>query len=220
MGTLIAIDGLDGSGKGTQSKLLYERLISEGIPARLVSFPVYESPSSALVQMYLSGEFGQDPDAVNCYAASAFYALDRYATYAADWKTDYEAGVVIVADRYTTANAIHQLTKLPQEKRADFLAWLSDFEYEKLSIPAPDLTLFLEVEVEMSLKLIDHRARKKDIHENADHLRRAFAAAQYVCDRWNWERVCCAKDGVLDSREAIAQEIWNRVRANLPQLCR
>lgn len=220
MGTLIAIDGLDGSGKGTQSKLLYERLISEGIPARLISFPVYDSPSSTLVRMYLSGEFGQDPDCVNCYAASAFYALDRYATYAADWKRDYEAGVVIVADRYTTANAIHQLTKLPEEKRAEFLSWLSDFEYGKLSIPAPDLTLFLEVEVQMSLKLIDHRERKKDIHENADHLRRAFAAAQFVCEQWNWERVRCVKDGVLDSRKVIADRIWDRVRTSLPHLCR
>lgn len=220
MGTLIAIDGLDGSGKGTQAKLLYETLVSRGIPARLISFPVYESPSSELVRLYLSGTFGASPDAVNCYAASSFYAMDRFATYAADWKRDYEAGTVLVADRYTTANAIHQLTKLPETERAAFLRWLSDYEYHKLGIPEPTVTLFLEVPVEMSLSLIGKRGREKDIHENEDHLRRAFDAAQYAARAWNWEKIVCVKDGVLASRETIAAQVLSRVEKYLPDPCR
>lgn len=219
MPTLIAIDGLDGSGKGTQSALLYEALVARGIPARLVSFPVYDSPSSELVKLYLSGKLGE-ADAVNCYAASSFYAMDRYATYAADWKRDYEAGTVIVADRYTTANAIHQLTKLPEGEREAFLNWLSDFEYCKLGIPAPSLTLFLEVPVEMSLSLIESRGRARDIHENRDHLLRAFDAAQYAARAWGWEKISCAPAGELLSRETISEEILRRVEAHLPELCR
>ncbi len=221
MAALIAIDGLDGSGKGTQSRLLYETLVARGIPARLISFPVYDSPSCELVKMYLSGTFGDDPDAVNCYAASSFYAMDRFATYAADWKRDYEAGTVIIADRYTTANAIHQLSKLPEEERSAFLNWLSDYEYRLLGIPAPDLTLFLEVPVEMSLSLIGSRGREKDIHENREHLLRAFDAAQYAAEVWGWEKVVCVKDGLLLSREEIAEEILRRVQKLLPDvLCR
>ncbi|MBR6530717.1 MAG: thymidylate kinase [Clostridia bacterium] len=211
MPMLIAIDGLDGSGKGTQSRLLYEALCKQGIKARLISFPDYDSPSSALVKMYLSGAFGSDPDAVNCFAASSFFAMDRYATFAADWKKDYDEGTVIVADRYTTANAIHQLTKLPAESRAEFLTWLQDFEYNKLGIPAPTVTLFLEVPVEMSLSLITSRGREKDIHENTDHLMRAFDAAQYASAALGWEKVTCVRDGKLLSREAISEEILRRI---------
>lgn len=216
MGILIAIDGLDGSGKGTQARLLYERLQREGIPSRLLSFPAYDCESSALVRMYLDGRLGTDPDAVNSYAASSFYAMDRYATYVSDWRRDYEAGCVIVADRYTTANAIHQLTKLPAEEREGFLSWLSEYEYGLLGIPEPSLTLFLEVPVEQSLSLIDHRGQKKDIHENESHLRRAFEAAQYVCRAWGWQKVVCMRDGVMPPREQIAEEIWQRVRQTLP----
>lgn len=219
MPTLIAIDGLDGSGKGTQSRLLYEALTARGIDARLISFPVYDSPSCALVKLYLSGALGKDPDAVNCYAASSFYAMDRFATFQQDWKKDYDAGTVIIADRYTTANAIHQLTKLPEAERASFLEWLSDFEYNKLAIPAPDLTLFLEVPVEMSLDLIDERGREGDIHENRDHLLRAFDAAQYACRAWGWEKIVCVKEGALLSRQEISEEILKRVKAHLPHLC-
>ena len=219
MGRLIAIDGLDGSGKGTQAALLYERLCALGIPARLLSFPMYDSPSSAPVRMYLSGDFGSDPDAVNSYAASSFFAVDRFASFAADWKKDYEAGKVIIADRYTTANAIHQLTKLKPEKAEDFLAWLSDYEYGLLGIPAPDLTLFLEVPVEMSLSLIDVRGEKKDIHENEAHLRRAFDSAQLVSRLWGWEHILCTvPGGKMKSREEISEEIWARVRAAFPDL--
>ncbi|MBP3686700.1 MAG: thymidylate kinase [Clostridia bacterium] len=217
MPTLIAIDGLDGSGKGTQSKLLYEALCAKGIPARLISFPVYDSPSCELVKLYLSGTFGTDPDSVNCFAASSFYAMDRFATYASDWKRDYEAGTIIIADRYTTANAIHQLSKLNGEaEKAEFLQWLSDFEYGKLGIPAPSMTLFLEVPVEMSLKLIEKRGREGDIHENREHLLRAFDAAHYAAKAWNWDKIVCAENGVLRTREEIAKEILHLVEERLP----
>ena len=211
MGHLIAIDGLDGSGKHTQSSLLAERLEKSGVRTRLISFPVYECESSALVKLYLSGALGDDPGAVNAYAASSFYAMDRYLTFQMDWKKDYDAGYTIVADRYTTANAIHQLTKLKPEEYPAFLDWLKDYEYQKLGVPAPDLTLFLEVPVEVSLALIDHRGRQTDIHENRAHLMSAFSAAQYAADYLNWEKIVCTENGELLSREAISDKIWEKV---------
>ena len=133
---LIAIEGLDGSGKATQTELLVETLKQKGILARKVSFPDYESDSSALVKMYLSGQFGVEPFSVNAFAASSFFAVDRFASYKKEWGSDYEHGV-IVADRYTTSNAIHQCSKLPRDQWDSFLDWLFDYEYKKLGLPAP-----------------------------------------------------------------------------------
>lgn len=213
MGILITIDGLDGSGKQTQSEILYDRLTREGIKAKIVSFPDYESNSSALVKMYLGGEFSHDPNAVNAYAASSFFAVDRVASYISDWKEDYENGTVIIANRYTTANAIHQLSKIDDtEERIRFLDWLYDFEFEKLRIPSPDLTLFLEVPVEISLGLIKARSeetgREIDIHENADHLNKAYSAALFSADRLGWTTVHCSENGKMRTRESIADEIF------------
>lgn len=212
MGHLIAIDGLDGSGKHTQASLLTQRFAENGVPARLVSFPVYESESSALVRLYLSGALGSDPGAVNAYAASSFYAMDRILTFLMDWKKDYDAGVTIIADRYTTANAIHQLGKLQKSEYDRFLDWLGEYEYDRLGVPKPDLTLFLEVPVEQSLELIDHRGRKTDIHENRVHLENAYAAAQYASAYLNWNKIVCTKNGAMLSREEIADAIWARVK--------
>ena len=212
MGKLIVIDGLDGSGKNTQTRQLLSRLEAEGVPARMVSFPDYESDSSALVKMYLSGAFGTDPEAVNCYAASSFYAVDRYASFRLDWKRDYDAGKIILANRYTTANAIHQLAKLPQSEREAFLAWLWDYEFVKLGLPVPDRSIFLELPVEKSLALIEHRGEKKDIHENRAHLEKAREAAFQAAKAWGWTRISClGEDGELLSVEAVSDLVWNAV---------
>ena len=216
MGILITIDGLDGSGKQTQSELLVENLKREGYPVKLISFPDYESPSSALVKMYLGGEFSSDPDFVNAYAASSFFAVDRYASFARDWKKDYDNKTVIIANRYTTANAIHQLTKLADEKREAFLEWLCDFEFNKLGIPSPDMALFLEVPVEVSLSLIakrhDDTGREIDIHENASHLTRAYTAALFSAEKLGWTTVHCTDNGSMRTREDIAREIFSSVK--------
>ncbi len=216
MGILITIDGLDGSGKQTQSELLLERLRLEGRSVKMVSFPDYESPSSALVKMYLGGEFSHDPDFVNAYAASSFFAVDRYASFAKDWREDYENGTIIIANRYTTANAIHQLTKLPDGKREEFLEWLCDFEFNKLGIPSPDMAIFLEVPVKTTLALIQKRhddtGREIDIHENSEHLTRAHSAAVFSAEKLGWTTVHCTEEGEMRTREDIAEEVYTSVK--------
>ena len=216
-GKLIVVEGLDGSGKATQTKLLTEALAAEGKEVRRVTFPDYESDSSALVKMYLAGEFGTDPNAVNAYAASAFYAVDRYAGYKKDWGEFYENGGIIIADRYTTSNAIHQCSKLPEEQWDAFLKWLFEHEYEYLGIPAPDRVIYLQVDPAVSQKLMSGRYQgdesKKDIHEsNMDHLQRARVAAGYCADRLGWDRVCCDRDGEMRTIEDIHAEIMSLVK--------
>ncbi len=212
MGILIVIDGLDGSGKNTQSRLLAQRLQSEGKKVRLVSFPNYESPACEPVKLYLGGAFGTDPESVNCYAASAFYAVDRFASYRLDWKKDLDEGAVVIANRYTTANAIHQLAKLPPERHDEFLAWLWDFEFVRLGLPAPDRTVLLEVPVDVSLRLIDERGEKKDIHENRAHLEKAYRAAVETAEKWRWKRILCTTpEGDLLSIPQIGEKLYQCV---------
>lgn len=216
MGFLIVIDGLDGSGKNTQSKRLYEALSAEGKNVHLVSFPDYESPACQPVKMYLSGSFGTDPESVNSYAASAFFAVDRFASFRLNWKKHYDDGAIIIANRYTTANAIHQLTKLPPEEHEAFLSWLYDFEFRKLGLPAPDLTLLLQVPVEKSLELIDHRGEEKDIHENREHLKKAAASAKTCAEKWGWETLSCVdENGAMLSIEEIGDRILKLVKEKL-----
>ncbi|MBO5852681.1 MAG: thymidylate kinase, partial [Clostridia bacterium] len=157
MGKLIVIEGLDGSGKSTHLKLLPEGLKNIGIDSKSVSFPCYEDDSSALIKMYLAGEFGSKPGDVNAYAASCFYACDRYASFKKNWGEYYKGGGVVVSGRYTTSNAVHQCSKLEKEQWADFLDWLYDFEYVKLGIPKPDKVIFLDMPTEVSQKLLDGR---------------------------------------------------------------
>ena len=222
MGILIAIEGTDSSGKQTQSERLYESLISQGIKARLVSFPAYESNSSALVKMYLAGEFGTDPKDVNAYAASTFYAVDRYATYRKDWGKDYEDGTVIIADRYVPSNLIHQASKIDNEReKAEFIKWLDELEYEKLSLPRPDATVFLDMPTEMAQKLMAERANKidnsekKDIHErNGEYLKKSYNNAKGIAERLLWNVVPCTDtDGNVRSINDISNEILNIVRS-------
>ncbi len=216
MGKLIVIEGLDGSGKGTQAELLTERLRQQGEAVRKVSFPDYASDSSALVKMYLSGQFGTDPADVNAYAASAFYAVDRFASFKRDWGKFYAEGGIIVADRYTTSNAVHQCSKLPREQWDGFLAWLFDFEYRLLGIPTPDAVIYLNVDPAVSQRLMTGRYRgdesKKDIHEgNLSYLQRSREAAAYCSRKLGWREIACCENGEMRSISAIGEEIFRQL---------
>ncbi len=216
MGILIAIEGTDSSGKQTQSEMLYKALCEKGIKARLVSFPAYESDSSALVKMYLAGEFGTDPKDVNAYAASTFYAMDRFATFRKDWGRDYDDGTVIVADRYVPSNLIHQASKIDNEKEKDkFIKWLDELEYEHLGLPRPDATIFLDMPTETAQKLMAERANKidnsdkKDIHErNGEYLKKSYLNAKGIADKLLWNVIPCAdKDGNVRDISDIGNDI-------------
>lgn len=221
MGTLIVIEGLDGAGKGTQTGLLCETLQQKGIRHRKISLPHYDAPSSALVKEYLAGTFGQNPGDVNAYAASAFYAVDRYAGFKTIWGADYDAGTLIVADRYATSNACHQMTKLPKADWDGYLQWLDDFEYQKLGVPKPDLVVFLDMPVDVSQALLRQRYlgdnSKRDVHErDTAYLAACHEAAVYAAKVCGWRTVQCSENGLPRTREAIAQDVWTIVREVLP----
>lgn len=211
-GKLIVIEGLDGSGKATQAACLTQYLQNNSINVLKVSFPDYDSPSSSLIKMYLAGEFGSDPDSVNPYAASAFYAVDRFASFKKSWEQLYNSGGIIIADRYTTSNAIHQCSKLPAEKWDDFIRWLFDFEYKLMNIPAPDAVIYLRTDPDVSQKLMTSRYNndesKKDIHErNKDHLRKSRAAADHCAEALGWNIVECTENGCMRSIQDISAQI-------------
>ncbi len=211
-GKLIVIEGLDGSGKATQTECVFDYLINKKINCRRISFPNYDSPSSALVKMYLGGEFSDSPGDVNAYAASAFYAVDRCAGFLKDWKADYDNGCLLLADRYATSNAIYQMGKLDEAERDSFLDWTEDFEYRKLGVPKPDLVIYLDMSVEVSQKLMSKRYHgdesKKDIHEcNVEFLRECRSSAMYAAKRLGWVVVKC-DDGVTPrSIDDISRDI-------------
>ena len=195
-GKLIVLEGLDGSGKATQAKLLAEHLTAQGVPVQKITFPDYASDSSALVKMYLAGQFGQHPDDVNAYAASSFYAVDRYASYKTDWGSFYRECGLVLSDRYTTSNAVHQCSKLPPMHWDGFLNWLFDFEYKKIGIPAPDCVVYLAVDPEVSQKLMTERYHgdesRKDIQEkDREYMARSRAAAEYCARTLGWQRIEC-----------------------------
>ncbi|MDO5602560.1 MAG: deoxynucleoside kinase [Oscillospiraceae bacterium] len=219
MGKLIVLEGLDGSGKATQAALLAKTLREKGFETMQVTFPDYESDSSALVRMYLAGEFGERPDSVNPYAASAFYAVDRYASYQKNWKGFYQSGGIVVADRYTTSNAVHQCAKLPETQWADYLDWLFCFEYEKMKIPAPDKVLYLDMDPAVSQRLLEGRYREKgtkDIHEkDVAYLKRARAAALYCQRRLGWSRIACDDGSLPYPIEDIARRIEQAATGSL-----
>ncbi len=221
MKKLIVIEGLDGSGKATQAELLTERLREQGIRVRQVSFPNYESDSSALVKMYLKGEFGSHPDDVNAYAASSFYAVDRYASFMKDWEKDWKSGVII-ADRYTTSNAIHQCSKIPREQWDEYMNWLFYYEYDLLGIPAPDFTIYLRVDPEVSQRLLKRRYEgqdKRDIHEkDVEYLARCQEVAGYCAERLGWRVVECTKNSVMRSIDSIQTEVLSDVDDCLKEL--
>lgn len=211
-GRLITIDGLDGSGKATQTELLCRELERRGVKFRHVSFPNYEEESSAPVKMYLNGEFGGKPEDVNAYAASSFFAVDRYASFVRHWREEYLNGALIVADRYTTSNIIYQLPKLPRAHWDSYIKWIQDFEYEKLALPRPNLTIYLELPTEISQRLLDKRYRadggSKDIHEsNTDYLSACRESAVYAAKCLSWKTVNCECGSKPRSVQDIHAEI-------------
>ena len=214
---LIVIDGLDGSGTATQTKLLAQRLNALGYKARTVSFPDYESDSSALVRMYLGGQLGSSPDDVNAYAASSFYAVDRVASYINTRGWDRGEYDFIIADRYTTSNIIHQMAKVAESERESYIDWLFDFEYNRLGIPAPDMVIFLDVDPAISQKLIFGRyggdESKKDIHESDfAYLLRCRSSAMYAIEHLGWIRIDCTEGGEMRSVEDIGDSILSLVK--------
>ncbi len=216
MGKLIVIEGTDGSGKSTQFRLLSQRLEREGRDFRHIVFPRYDQPSSALLKMYLNGDFGFDPASVNPYAASAFYAVDRFCSYRLDWGEYYRGGGMVLSDRYTTSNAVHQAVKVTGQERQTFLEWLYDFEYRRLELPRPDLTLYLDVPTAFTEKLL--RRREADTHTHADIHEQdgTYLAACRECGReaagyYGWTVVECVKNGAMRSVEDIHREIYSHV---------
>lgn len=194
---LIIIEGLDGSGKSTQTELLEKYFKENSVDYKKIKLPDYDSPSSTLVNMYLGGEFGKNASEVNAYAASAFYAVDRFASYKLKWKDDYENGTLILADRYATSNSIYQMEKIPAAQWDDYLEWTEDFEYNKIGIPRPDLVIFLDMPVEISQKLMTSRYKgdesKKDVHEvNVDFLNACRKSALYAANKQGWKVVSCS----------------------------
>lgn len=218
-GKLITIEAGDGSGKATQTKALYDRLLAEGYQVLKVEYPDYQSESSALVRMYLGGEFGQQAENVSAYGASAFFAVDRYASYLLKWRQAYESGWIILADRYTTSNMVHQAVKLKDSaEREEFLIWLWDFEFGRLQLPVPDRVIYLDMPPEISDRLINSRAakdssRKKDIHEkDTSYLHHCHRAYNEVAEKYGWVKISCAQQGNLRTVQDIHEDVYQAVK--------
>ena len=217
MGKLIVIEGTDGSGKSTQFKCLTDRLNQENQEFRTLVFPRYSEPSSALIRMYLGGEFGTKPSDVNAYTASAFFAVDRFASYKQDWGKWYEDGGLIVSDRYTTSNAVHQTSKEAPEHQGEFLRWLYEFEYDKLGLPRPDLTIYLDVPTAFTEKLMRHREQETnthaDIHEqDMQYLATCREIGRKAAQYYGWSIIECVRDGQMRTIEDIHEEIYSLVK--------
>lgn len=220
MGKLIVLEGTDGSGKSTQFRLLAQWLQDQGKDFKHIVFPRYDQESSALIRMYLGGQFGTDPADVNGYAASAFYAVDRYASYKQDWGKWYEDGGLILSDRYTTSNAVHQSVKEPEEKRGEFLRWLYELEYDRLGLPRPDLVIYLDVPTAFTEKMMRSReactGTQADIHEqNTPYLAACREAGRAAANFYGWTVINCVHDGAMRSIEDIHQEICRHAAACL-----
>lgn len=218
-GLLIIIDsGSDGSGKATQTNHLVQRLESEGYPVKQITFPNYESPACEPVKMYLNGDFGTDATSVNAYAASTFYAIDRFASFKQDWEEAYRSGMIIVSDRYTTSNMIHQGIKMNREERESYLTWLEELEFKHFGLPQPDLTFFLDVSPETTQKLRQGRLNKmtggetQDIHESDEaYLIQCYNNGVELATRQGWTRISCDENQKMRSIESIHEEIYSNV---------
>ena len=216
-GKLIVLEGIDGSGKSAQFRRLCARLEKDGIDYNHIVFPRYDQDSSALIRMYLGGEFGTRPDDVNAYTASTFFAVDRFASYKKDWGSTYEQGGLFLSDRYTTSNAVHQGSKLSEEELPEFFRWLSDLEYGKMGLPRPDLVIYLDVDIETSLARMRRREAKNhthaDIHEqDVEYLRRCLRTAERAADFFGWTRIPFRKDGQERDVDEKNAEIYRILR--------
>lgn len=211
-GKIVVIEGLDGSGKSTQFEIIDKLLKEKNIPHKSISFPDYDNPSSALVKMYLSGEFSKNADDINAYAASSFYAVDRYASYKLYWEKSYNQGDLILASRYVTSNAIYQMVKCDRSEWDSYLDWLFDYEYDKLGLPRPDSVIFLDMPIDVSQELLSKRydgnEDKKDIHEvDIEFLKRCREAALYTAEKFNWNIINCSDGKKPLSKSTITDEI-------------
>ncbi|MBQ6929970.1 MAG: deoxynucleoside kinase [Oscillospiraceae bacterium] len=217
MGKLIVIEGLDGSGKATQANMLFEKLHRNNPKVKKVTFPDYESRSSEPIKMYLAGEISKKADGVNAFAASSFYAVDRYISFKKGWEDFYNEGGIVIADRYTTSNGVHQCSKLPREKWEGFMNWLSDFEYSKIGIPKPDAVIYLDMSPEVSQKLMSKRylgdESKKDIHEkDKEYLAKSREAAYFCIIHDKWIRIQCDDGENPLTIEEISDKIFEVVK--------
>ena len=215
-GKLIVLEGIDGSGKSAQYRRLCARMEKQNIDYNHIVFPRYDKESSALVRMYLSGQFGSHPGDVNPYAASTFYAVDRFASFREDWGKIYNSGGLIISDRYTTSNAVHQGSKLSDAELPAFFQWLSDLEYDKMGLPRPDLVIYLDVDLETSLARMKRRQEKSsttaDIHEkDVDYLRRCLHTADMAAEYYGWKRIPFLKDGAERDVDEKNDEIYNLI---------
>lgn len=220
MGKLIVIEGTDGSGKSTQFRRVKEHLEADNIAFRHIVFPRYSEESSALIRMYLGGQFGTKPTDVNAYTASTFYAVDRFASYKMDWGQWYENGGLVLSDRYTTSNAVHQASKEAPENRDTFLHWLYDFEYNKMGLPRPDLTIYLDVPTDFTEKLLRHREAdtntQADIHEkDMQYLATCREMGRAAANYYGWQVISCVRDGQMRSIDDIHEEIYALVKSCL-----
>jgi len=219
-GKLIVMEGLDGSGKATQTRILCSEIRKYNKSVCRVSFPDYNEPSSSLVKMYLNSEFGQSPEDVNPYAAASFYAVDRFASFNKFWKERYKKGQIVIADRYTTSNAVYQLGKLPKETWEDFIHWLEDYEYNKLNLPKPDLVIYLDMPIEISQKFMtgryDGKESKKDLHEkNVEFLKKCREAALYTAEKLDWKIVECSKENKPKSIDEVKEIVFDIVEREI-----
>ena len=220
MGRVIVIEGTDSSGKETQTKRLFERLERDGVKIKKLSFPNYESPACEPVKMYLAGAFGDKALDINPYPVSTMFAIDRYASYKMEWESFYKSEGVVVTDRYTTSNMVHQASKIEdKEKKEEYLNWLEDLEYKKMNIPAPDLVIFLNMPTEMAVKLMAERKNKitgeekKDIHEqDTNYLKKSYENACEIARKYEWKEIKCVDEGRLKTIEEIGEEIYSIVR--------
>ena len=218
-GKLIVVEGLDSSGKATQTKLIEQRLKEMNYNVMRITFPDYESDSSALVKMYLNGELSKKAEDINAYAASSFYAVDRFVSFKTKWEEFYLNGGIIIADRYTTSNMIHQAAKIEGTRIKNlYLDWLFDYEYKLMKLPIPNKVVFLDMPPEQAKELMKNRANKitggskKDIHESdANHLEKAYVNALYVAKKFDWDRVFCVEEGQVRTIESINDEIIDKI---------
>lgn len=222
-GKLIVLEAPDGSGKATQTERLYNRLIEDGYKVLKVEYPDYNSNSSALIKMYLNGEFGDKPDDVNAYAASTFFAVDRFASFKKNWSSFYQNGGIVLADRYTTSNMVHQASKIENMiEKKKFLDWLWDLEFNLMGLPIPDATIFLDLPPKYSKNLIENRKNKftgkeeKDIHErNEDYLSTSYNNAVDIAEEYDWIKINCIKEGNIKNINEIHEEIYNVLKEKI-----
>ncbi|MDR1240525.1 MAG: thymidylate kinase [Oscillospiraceae bacterium] len=213
-GKIIVIEGLDGSGKKTQSRILADQLSERGHNVKIISIPNYKSLSSGPLRIYLQGGLSENAFDVNAYAASSFFAVDRFINYIKFWKDFYQKkDSILICDRYTTSNMIYQLAKIKRECWDEFLEWLIEYEYKKLEIPEPDAVVYLKIPLKISQELMKIRYKgdisRRDLHESDEkYLVECELAAQYSSRKFNWNIIdCLDKNEKIDTTERISNKI-------------